>query len=291
MFGLLFVERRDNGSHIETVIVDHHGQLVNPSEEFKKFFDDDFDEAIELAKARATIMGFESNVENEKSIRVFIVKAFSSSRSNDHSDFLQCFIVFNKHHPPAGPILFLCLDYDHLLEDAYDQAVRELLDSEAYERFDDWFTKLRRMRAIHPSIADLDETHKASLTGLGNYEYSLIAMALFDDTDDKRVVIAEICDFCSYGKSFFEEKAQKYLDDPLKIHVFDVDSADKHVKRIVLNTAVVDTTNKQNDLPQLRRNLVLYFNIDELKTLCFDLGRVSLRTYQQKPNRDCHGKW
>ena len=61
-FNLLFIERdpESGSSTIETVTVDHLGQLVGPSEAFREFFDDDFDEAVELAKAKSLIIAAES---------------------------------------------------------------------------------------------------------------------------------------------------------------------------------------------------------------------------------------
>lgn len=64
-FGLLFVERKGGRSSVEFIEVDHQGQLLNPSNEFHNFFNDDFDEAIQLAKAKAIITGFENTYESE----------------------------------------------------------------------------------------------------------------------------------------------------------------------------------------------------------------------------------
>ena len=58
-FGLVYLERRDGASMVEYVNVDHRGQMVDPSTEFRIFFDDDYKEVEFLADAKMAILNIE----------------------------------------------------------------------------------------------------------------------------------------------------------------------------------------------------------------------------------------
>lgn len=59
-FGLVFVSRADTHSTVEFINVDHRGQLINPSQEFRTFFSDDYEDVMQLTHTTAEIMNMES---------------------------------------------------------------------------------------------------------------------------------------------------------------------------------------------------------------------------------------
>ncbi|MCB8944046.1 MAG: AAA family ATPase [Ardenticatenaceae bacterium] len=58
-FGLVYLERKEGVSKVEYINVDHRGQMVDPSTEFRIFFDDDYKEVESLADAKMAILNIE----------------------------------------------------------------------------------------------------------------------------------------------------------------------------------------------------------------------------------------
>ncbi len=63
-FKLVYVERRKGESSLEIIEVDHRGQLINPSLEFRVFFNDDLSEVAQLTRAKVAILGVEYDNDN-----------------------------------------------------------------------------------------------------------------------------------------------------------------------------------------------------------------------------------
>ncbi len=61
---IIFISRMESRSQIENIQVDYRGQLTNPSKDFRDFFKDDYEDAMELISVSSDIAALESSHEN-----------------------------------------------------------------------------------------------------------------------------------------------------------------------------------------------------------------------------------
>lgn len=197
-----------------------------------------------------------------------IAKAFSPDEENDYKDFLRLFISLNELEFPAKPILYLILDFpDSLIQKEYEKAVKALHRRGPRRRYQRWYEDLLSRNAMLASPTSLPSTHKTSLHGCQNYEFALIALA-FQPVESERVIVAEACEHDIYGKIYFQETIQNYLNGALNIQILDLASARKLIKCGLLK----DPIDAGNERAKLRKKMGLYLSDNDLRDLSFDLS-------------------